>query len=350
MKSLILLLSTLSSLTFADGGVGNGGFVDESAKVLLSKASDQLAHFIELPASEAAMKGFFKLIYGKVPDKFSRAVLIHILKNLRLKPEESRLRGGRKLLFDYGVENGTPYVEVLKPFFEAYTAWEIDHVQPALVLSLQQKLLHEASHTWGFNQKEARVFSRWFPVFLRNGDAIFCTEKDSSMALYFTDLDHYNYKLGDLAGIPPKISRNTQVTPFSRYGSSNDSYTNSLFEIDEPFKKFEFTQAMVGGAEFRRSGPYIFSAVLDLRPAEFARKTNDGEIISIDPGQWKTNEKLPHALLEVRMNRYFTRGTALVESAAFKNKAIKLPCEASAFFSMRLYGHIDQARQELLEN
>lgn len=153
----IILLSMCTQVLAFDmlresGGddAGNGGFAYKQSIIILEMATDELEHKI-INSDLKELNDF--------PER--RRILAESLNYDRLQklPKKNAYRGGRKLAMDYVVN--PPAVKILKPYYESFmgkTDGELDEAS----LEVQKRLLHEASHIWGFNEKESEAFALRF--------------------------------------------------------------------------------------------------------------------------------------------------------------------------------------------
>lgn len=167
--TLVVALALSSSFAFAGNEGGHGGFVDDSARVMLRKTADLLSRNILDYSNEGVIDAYFVKFLGGVPETFDRQKLANIIKNVRFgESEKERYRNGRKLLFDYGVDKktGEQYIIALPAFFNSYVAWTADQISYQLIESLCEKMLHEVSHFWGYDERQAKFFAESFVVLL----------------------------------------------------------------------------------------------------------------------------------------------------------------------------------------
>lgn len=156
IKNFLSIIFLISSLTvFAKGGddVGNGGFAHKQSVIILKMATGELAEkiristlrdIIDFPERRDILLA--TLSYDDL-DKFSKKIVY---------------RGDRLLAMDYAVKPAT--VIILKPYFDAFAGVTDSQLNDASY-EVQKRLLHEASHIWGYNEDEAAKFS---VEFLRN--------------------------------------------------------------------------------------------------------------------------------------------------------------------------------------
>lgn len=341
-----IILSLAMTMAQADGGVGNGNFVDDSAIQILRRANSQLVNVVEMYSSEAAMRGFFHLIYGSIPVKFSQARLVQTLRNIRSEPKSKRFRNGRKLLFDYGEDAKGPYIVALQPFFEAYIAWSATYAGSDLIRSLQEKLLHEASHTWGFDEKQAKVFGKYFIPFL-DRDVIRCETEETNVELDFDEGGHY--RLGRT--FEPRIRKPIKVSGLTRELSRGEN----IFPQGPEILGDELSGARILTSEFSSAGPEHFEGVLKLVSVPFAERTTHSNFVRKTVEDWEIPSgnfsgkypNLPDANLTLQMDEYAIKGTAVLISQAFKHKTMWFTCENVTFGAWINMGIIDNAKNDL---
>lgn len=154
---LILVLLLMSVSIYAKGGddAGNGGFAFKQSIKILEMATSELEEKIRI-STLAELE--------KYPER--REILKFALKYENLKKWYLwvRYRDGRQLAMDYSVKNKT--VTILKPYYQAF-AGRADNELEAASLEVQKRLLHEASHLWGYNEGQSELFA---VAFLNNID------------------------------------------------------------------------------------------------------------------------------------------------------------------------------------
>ncbi len=151
-KYILIMLSLVSTNVFARGGddAGNGGFAYKQSIKILEMATSNLEH---------------KIIDSDLKELHDhpvwRAVLQETLNydHLQQLPKKNAYRGGRKLAMDYVVN--PPAVKILKPYYEAFMGKTDDELEKAS-LEVEKRLLHEASHIWGYNEKDSEAFALRF--------------------------------------------------------------------------------------------------------------------------------------------------------------------------------------------
>jgi hypothetical protein len=147
---LILLTLLFSTLAFAKNGgddSGNGGFAYKQSIIILENASDNLIVKIE----DSQLQDLV--------DHPERRILLQDTLNfdhLIKLPTKNASRGGRKLAMDYSVNPAA--VKILKPYYEAFMGKTDNEIEDA-ALEVEKRLLHEASHIWGYNEAESEVFA-----------------------------------------------------------------------------------------------------------------------------------------------------------------------------------------------
>lgn len=159
MKMLknFLLLGCLMFCTslFAKGGddVGNGGFAYKQSVIILKMATSALEDKIRVSTLKDLVD---------YPER--RAILEDTLAydNLEKLSKKNQYRGGKKLAMNYIVNPAT--VIVLKSYFEAFMGRTDSELEEAS-LEVQKRLLHEASHIWGYKEADSEKFA---VAFLKN--------------------------------------------------------------------------------------------------------------------------------------------------------------------------------------
>ena len=145
---LTLLLSTQSSLALRVGDdAGNGGFAFKQSIKILKRASSEIVETIRTSDYPELMN------HPERRDILERALQYT---NLRKLPNESGYRGDRLLAMDYIVS--PPIVKIYKAFYMSF-AGTLDRDIEAASLEVQKRLLHEASHIWGYNEEQSEQFS-----------------------------------------------------------------------------------------------------------------------------------------------------------------------------------------------
>jgi len=159
-KIALLFLTISCQLMAANGGgddAGNGGFAYKQSIKILEMATNELEH---------------KVIDSDLPELKEnpswRAILQSSLAydHLQKLYKKNAYRNGRKLAMDYVVN--PPTVKVLKPYYEAFMG-KTDQELESSSLEVQKRLLHEASHIWGYNEKESEIFA---VRFLENAEQV----------------------------------------------------------------------------------------------------------------------------------------------------------------------------------
>ena len=145
---LVLGAGSMASVSFAGGGTSGGGFAYDHSRAILEKA------IIELKAKVPTLKS--KVLDA---DPKRREILTKVLDNVVSQESEERNRNGDPLMFDYvgGAEH--PQIIVLKKYFEAFASHP-ESLYSLYSIEVQRRLLHEASHLWGFNEVQAKAFER----------------------------------------------------------------------------------------------------------------------------------------------------------------------------------------------
>lgn len=147
--SLLLMSLLISSTLFAKGGddVGNGGFAYKQSVKILKMATTALEEKIRISTLKDIVD---------YPER--REILADTLlyANLDKLSKKNHYRGGRKLAMNYIVN--PPTVIVLKSYFEAFMGKTDPELEEAS-LEVQKRLLHEASHIWGYKEADSEKFS-----------------------------------------------------------------------------------------------------------------------------------------------------------------------------------------------
>ncbi len=158
LKFFLLTIFLISSNVFARGGddAGNGGFAFKQSVKILKMATSAL---------EEKIKNSVLVDLVKHPER--RLILQDTLgyNDLEKLFKTNRSRGGKLLAMDYLAR--PPKVILLKPFFVAFMG-KTDRELEDASHEVQKRLLHEAAHIWGFNEKKAEEFSL---AFLNNIDS-----------------------------------------------------------------------------------------------------------------------------------------------------------------------------------
>lgn len=146
---LLLIILSNGSLAFARGGddVGNGGFAYKQSVNILKMAATALEEKIK----DSTLKDIVDF-----PER--RLILQDTLgyEDLDKLSKKNQYRGGRKLAMNYIVNPAT--VIVLKPYFEAFAGKTDTELEDAS-LEVQKRLLHEASHIWGYKEEDSEKFA-----------------------------------------------------------------------------------------------------------------------------------------------------------------------------------------------
>lgn len=156
-KSFLLLVSLLisTSLFAREGGddAGNGGFAYKQSIAILKLATTALEEKIRLSTLKDLVD---------YPER--RLILQDTLSYDRLSKlyDENQHRGGRKLAMNYIVNPAT--VVILEPYYIAFMGRVPSEMEEAS-LEVQKRLLHEASHIWGYKEADSEKFSI---AFLKN--------------------------------------------------------------------------------------------------------------------------------------------------------------------------------------
>ncbi|MFN8370510.1 MAG: hypothetical protein U0T83_07805 [Bacteriovoracaceae bacterium] len=147
----LLLLFSLNILAkpFSDGGddAGNGGFAFKQSKKLLEIATNELL-------SKITSSNFPLLV--DFPDRRGLLLKVLTLTNINQQPEKEEYRNGILLMFNYS--KNPPKIIIYKSYYLAF-AGTADSEIDTKVVEVKKRLLHEASHLWGFNEAESEKFS-----------------------------------------------------------------------------------------------------------------------------------------------------------------------------------------------
>jgi hypothetical protein len=163
IKNILLTLIICSAgAVFAgenDGGddAGNGGFAYKQSIKLLEMASAALEEKIE----ESTL---VDLVNYPQRREILRITLSY--NNLEQLLDVERSRGGRPLAMDYS--RNPPKVTLLKNYYLTF-AGVLDMQLEDYSLEVQKRLLHEASHIWGYNEVQSEKFAK---EFLENAEGI----------------------------------------------------------------------------------------------------------------------------------------------------------------------------------
>lgn len=157
---LVIILLLGAPAVFARGGddAGNGGFAYKQSVIILKTATASLEEKIRI----STLKDLVDF-----PNR--RQILEDTLgyEDLDKFSKKNQTRGGRKLAMNYIVNPAT--VIILKPYFEAFAGKTDSELEDA-TLEVQKRLLHEASHIWGYNEEAAEKFSIAFLKELQVGE------------------------------------------------------------------------------------------------------------------------------------------------------------------------------------
>ncbi len=122
-------------------GSTGGGFVDENSKAILDLTIADLVKHFNL-ANPDSFKNF--------PEKWQAPILAQMVKDIRIKADETKQRDGRDLMFDYGADEKGSFIAVLKPFFHAYASVPVKLESEDEIKKISQdielKILHELAH------------------------------------------------------------------------------------------------------------------------------------------------------------------------------------------------------------
>ncbi|WP_372655408.1 hypothetical protein [Halobacteriovorax sp.] len=147
----------VSALRVGDDA-GNGGFAYKQSIKILKMASDEVLELVRT-------SDYHELV--NYPERRQILETALIYDNLIKLPNESGYRGNRLLAMDYIVT--PPSVKIYKAFYMSF-AGTLDRDLRAASLEVQKRLLHEASHIWGFNETQSEKFSIDFLQYEGNRD------------------------------------------------------------------------------------------------------------------------------------------------------------------------------------
>ena len=144
MKFLLfttLILTTLTTLNFANAGKGRGGqymYYQSGVETKIELGQERALEYIKsIPLMD------WPRIFPKDVDRFE---FISILKNIKLSPTVfDRMRDRAHLVLDFIEENGVKKIEVLGRFYDLILYDKVPG-------SIEQNLIHEALHFFGYDQ------------------------------------------------------------------------------------------------------------------------------------------------------------------------------------------------------
>lgn len=159
-----LLMMCFSSGLFSqeinrNGGgddAGNGGFAYKQSIKILKLAADGLES---------------KILSVDMPEFKDhpnwRGLLSKVLKydNLEKSWWRSKVRNGQPLSMDYVVKQ--PKVIVLKHYYQSFMGKTDNEIEES-VIETQKRLVHEASHIWGYNENDSEEFAERFLIYASN--------------------------------------------------------------------------------------------------------------------------------------------------------------------------------------
>lgn len=225
LKTLIcltLLNLTFSSLAMDEGGddSGNGGFAYKQSIKILKEASEKLIPLIQ---------------YTTYPDVYHypqrKQILLEALSynNLEQLPKQDEYRGDRLLAMDY--ETNPPKVKLYKAFYQSF-AGTPDANFFAAVKEVQKRLLHEASHIWGFNEVLSEEFSINFLQHRANTQNM-PSDRDDVLVKHDYCICHHGQSIG-LGNCSLFCNKNMTSEPilFAEFElSQNDQQRNGLSDL-----------------------------------------------------------------------------------------------------------------------
>ncbi len=168
---LLLNLSLACAFKATAGGVADGGgFAYQAPRTALVVASSQLTEMLlsfKWPDRKACLNEQLKERYLPAIDP---ELMAKVISDLRHEPskelERKNYRGELEpLVMNYGSDALGPYIEVLKPFYIGFMAY--NPAIPGMLDQVKTLLLHESSHVFGYTEMEANVFSF---TFINQGD------------------------------------------------------------------------------------------------------------------------------------------------------------------------------------
>ncbi len=160
--------------TLRGSSSGGGGFVDENSSRILHEAAVGMANMIRFSSPE---------IYDVLPEGWTAEKLATVIQTVRYEPFTEKIREGKALMFDYGVDAQGEFIVALKPFFVAYSSFPIkfsnEEAKAKLMMDVRLKLVHEAAHHLGFNEEKSEKFGLAV-IEAQYRDVIYCrtTEDD----------------------------------------------------------------------------------------------------------------------------------------------------------------------------
>ncbi|GEM_PF-724060 len=156
---LTLMFGTMDRVAAKFGDdAGNGGFAFKQSIKILKRASSEIVEIVR------------NSDYPELVDHPERREILETAlqyRNLRKLPNESGYRGDRLLAMDYIVS--PPIVKIYKAFYMSF-AGTLDRDIQAASFEVQKRLLHEASHIWGYNEIQSEKFSIDFLLYEGNRD------------------------------------------------------------------------------------------------------------------------------------------------------------------------------------
>ena len=221
-KNFLLLVTLLMSTSlFARGGddVGNGGFAYKQSVRILKMATASLEDKIR----DSYLKDL-------VDHPERRAILQDTLgyEDLDKLSKKNHYRGGRKLAMNYIVN--PPTVIVLKSYFEAFMGRTDSELEEAS-LEVQKRLLHEASHIWGYKEEESEKFAIAFleaPGNVRHSDI---TIDQGSVCSCLNGKSDIINNCASFCAIKPKTSQPTlYVNAILGEATANNPLLGSLYK------------------------------------------------------------------------------------------------------------------------
>ena len=325
---VVCLVALSCSLSAFAGEGRNGGFVDDSARVILKKTSQLLSKEILEYSSGDALKAYFIDFMGGVPSKYNKQELARVITDVRFGQTETRRRNGRELMFDYGYQQGKPYIIALKPFFVAYLAWTDDQFTPQLITSLMEKLLHEASHFWGYDDVKAKSFAKTF-VYMFDEDGISCVSQIDPKEGFSVSISPHAVGFNSFSYL--QFAKATPTFTAFRYeGHYDTNYVapKGIYELDPQYLQVPSTSSGRGDLlHFEKVSENTFSGAFEVW-------SWDGRKIGNPTRDLKYVTVLPEADFSIEMDSTWLHGVAVIRSTSFKQRELKFDCQSNIISSM----------------
>lgn len=158
----ILLLTILSTITaYAGESSGGGGFAFMNSKAILRDSIKETTALLEHRDQDCVNRELAAMGAGPVDLERIKT----IISKTRLNFLDERVRKNDEgvmepLVLDYGTNESGPYIETLKLFFVGFMTYQENG--PGSIGNrnlVNNLLLHEASHHFKYNDKQAEYFS-----------------------------------------------------------------------------------------------------------------------------------------------------------------------------------------------